>query len=231
MDMNDFNLNDFHEKLFALRDEAYKNFNAALLPNVDGISIIGVRMPVLRKFAKNFFAAGGAEAFLNCLPHEFHEENLLHAILVSEMKDYDACLAAVKKFLPYVNDWGVCDTFSPKIFKRYTGELEAEIFNWLHSDEEFTVRFGLSMLLKFYLDENFDAKYLQWAADVRLEKYYVQMMTAWFFATALAKHFDETKIYLEERRLSAGVHRKTIQKALESFRISEAQKEYLRGLR
>ena len=229
MTMN--NLNDLQKNLLALREDSYRNFSAQLLPTVDETLIIGVTIPQLRKFAKKYFADKDISQFLNNLPHKFHEENLLQAILISNMQDYAECLDAVKKFLPYINDWGVCDTFSPQIFKQHLTELEPEIFNWLNCDGEYFNRFGLSMLMKFYLDENFDVKYLKWAAEIRSDKYYAQMMAAWYFATALAKHYDETVIYLEERRLPKFIHRKTIRKAQDSYRISDEQKKYLRGLK
>ena len=226
--MNNFNLSEFHAKLTALRDTPAKNFSVSLLPTVDENFILGIKIPALRKFAKKFFADTDAAAFLNALPHKFFEENLIHAFIVADMKNYAECLAATEKFLPYIDNWGVCDSFVPKIFRRYLDELEPEISRWLQADGEYVVRFGLSLLMKFY---PFDAKHLNLAASARCEKYYSQMMAAWYFATALAKNFDAAAIFLEQRRLPRWVHNKTIQKARESLRLSDAQKKYLQGLK
>ena len=226
--MNNFNLSEFHAKLTALRDTPAKNFSVSLLPTVDENFILGIKIPALRKFAKNFFADTDAAAFLNALPHIFFEENLIHAFIVADMKNYAECLAATEKFLPYIDNWGVCDSFVPKIFRRYLDELEPEISRWLQADGEYVVRFGLSLLMKFY---PFDEKFLNLAASARCEKYYSQMMAAWYFATALAKNFDAAAIFLEQRRLPRWVHNKTIQKARESLRLSDAQKKYLQGLK
>lgn len=226
--MKNFNISEFRENLFTLRDVQNKNFSASLLPGVDEDFILGIKIDVLRKFTRKFFADTDAAAFLNCLPHEYYEENLIHALIVSAMQDYAECLDAVKKFLPYLDNWGVCDSFIPKIFSQHTEELEPEVLNWLQSDGEYIVRFGLSMLMRFY---PFDAKHLELAAGARCEKYYSQMMAAWYFATALGTNFDAAVIFLKERRLPKWIHNKTIQKALESSRVSDAQKKYLRGLR
>ena len=226
--MKNFSINEFQQNLFALRNAQNKNFSASLLPGVDEDFILGIQIDVLRKFIRKFLAHTDAAEFLNALPHKYFKENLIHVLLVSKMQDYSECLDAVKKFLPYVNNWGVCDSFIPKIFSQHTEELEPEILSWLQSDGEYFVRFGLSMLMRFY---PFDAKHLELAAGARCEKYYSQMMAAWYFATALGTNFDAAIIFLEERRLPKWINNKTIQKALESSRISDAQKKYLRGLR
>ena len=224
-------MNLLQEKLFELRDEGYKNFQAKLLPTVDKEKIIGVRSPALKKFAKKFFQDKDTAEFLNDLPHRYFEENSIHAAIISEMKNYSDCLQAVKNFLPYVDNWATCDSFIPKIFSKYTAELEGEIKIWLGSDKTYTVRFAILMLMKFYLEENFDEKYLRWVAKIKSAEYYVQMMAAWFFAEALVKQYDATIVYLEQKLLSPSVHKKTIQKAVESRRISLETKNYLKSLR
>lgn len=224
-------MNLLQEKLFELRDEGYKNFSAKLLPTVDKEKIIGVRSPALQKFAKKFFQNEDTAEFLNDLPHEYFEENSIHALIISEMKNYSDCLRAVKNFLPYVDNWGTCDSLIPKIFSRHTAELEGEIKIWLESEETYTVRFAISMLMKFYLGENFDEKYLHWVAKINSDEYYIEMMAAWFFAEALVKQYDAAIVYLEQKLLSPSVHKKTIQKAVESRRISFETKNFLKSLR
>ena len=219
------------EELFKLQDLKYRDFQAKLLPTVDKEKIIGVRSPELCKLAKKFFQDNDAENFLQDLPHKYFEENSIHTILICEMKNYSACLEEVKKFLPHLDNWGNCDSLIPKIFSKHTAELETEIKNWLASNSTFTVRFGILMLMKFYLGENFDRKYLKQVSEVQNKNYYVEMMAAWFFAEALIKQYDATIIYLQENLLSASVHRKTIQKAVDSRRISADKKIYLKSLR
>ena len=226
-----FDIENLRRELFNLRDETYRNFQAKSVPNVAKEKFIGVRTPALSRFAKKYFRDVDAQSFLNALPHKYFEENSIHASLISELKDFNECLSATKTFLPYVDNWATCDSISPKIFQQHTAELDAEISTWLKSEHVYTVRFGLSMLMKFYLDENFDVKYLERAAVVRSEEYYVQMMAAWLFATALAKHYDAAIKFLTTRRLSPPIHKRTIQKALESRRITAEQKIFLRGLR
>ena len=222
---------DFQKELLAQGNESYKKFTAKLVPNVDENFIIGLKWtPQLRTFTKNFFG-GNLEPFLNSLPHKYYEENLIHAHLISEMKNFFECLREVKKFLPYVDNWGVCDSIIPKIFKKHVQELEPEILNFLKSENPYAVRFALLMLLKFYLGENFNEKYLAAAAEIKSENYYVQMAAAWFFTEALIKQYDSAKIYLEQKKLVPWIQNKTIQKAVESYRISDAQKNYLRTLK
>ena len=228
---NIFDAENLRRELFKLRDETYRDFQAKSVPNVEREKFIGIRTPVLCSFAKKYFGDADKKSFLDDLPHKYFEENSIHALIVSEMKDFDECLTAVKNFLPHVDNWGTCDSISPKIFKRHTDELEAEISTWLSSKQPYTVRFGLSMLMKFYLGEKFHVKYLQRAANVHSENYYVNMMAAWLFATALAKHFDATIKFLTQRKLSPQVHNKTLRKALESRRITDEQKIFLRGLK
>ena len=224
-------MNFLQEKLFELRDEGYKNFQSKLLPTVDREKIIGVRTPALCKFAKEFFCDNDAEEFLNELPHKYFEENSIHSIIICEMKNYSECLRAVKNFLPYVDNWATCDSLIPKIFSKHTAELENEIKIWLKSDETFTIRFAVLMLMKFYLGKNFDEKYLHWVAKINSGGYYVEMMEAWFFAEALVKNYNAAIIFFEQKFLSPKVHHKAIQKAVESRRISLDIKNYLKSLR
>ena len=225
------NFEKLREKLFELQDEEFKNFQAKLLPTVDKEKIIGVRTPELKKFAKEFFTEETTEIFLNDLPHKYFEENFIHVVLLCEMKDFGSCLQGVKSFLPYVDNWAICDSLVPKIFSKHTEELETEIESWLKSNATYTLRFAILMLMKFYLDKNFNKKYLTWVATVRQNDYYVEMMAAWYFAEALIKQYNTAIIFLQENLLSASVHRKTIQKAVESRRISEDKKIYLKTLR
>lgn len=221
-------MTELQKKLFSLRDEEYKKFNLKLLPTVEKNSVIGVRMPELRKLVKNFFTPESAAAFMQNLPHEYHEENLIHAALISGMKNYSDCLSATKIFLPFVDNWAVCDSFNPKIFSRHTKEFEPEIKNFLRDEKTFTVRFGILMLMKFYSDEFFDDKHLQLVADVQSKNYYVQTAAAWYFAEVAAKNFDATISFLRDKKLSAGVHEKTIQKICESRKFSGEKKIFIK---
>ncbi|WP_019189366.1 DNA alkylation repair protein [Levyella massiliensis] len=219
------------EELFALQDVAYADFQAKLTPNIPRERFIGVRVPEARKLAKRLAQEPEAAIFLRDLPHTYYDENILHSLLLSEMKDYDACIAAVDAFLPYVDNWAVCDILSPKIFKKHKTALLEKIKEWSASKKTYTCRFGIEMLLSHFLDEDFKPAYLEIPASVHREEYYVRMMTAWFFATALAKQWDATIDYLEDRRLDTWTHNKTIQKARESKRITPKQKEYLKTLK
>ena len=219
------------ERLFALRDDDYAAFQRRLMPTVDPDTVIGVRTPVLRGLAKELRGTPEAETFLASLPHGYYDENNLHGFLISLMKDYGDALAAVDDFLPYVDNWATCDLLSPRAFAGHAGELLPEIKRWMGSGETYTVRFGLGMLMSHYLDGNFKPEYLELAAGVRSDEYYVNMMVAWFFATALAKQYDETLPYIAGRRLGAWAHNKAIQKAIESYRITDGQKAELRLLK
>ena len=224
-------MNELQKKLFELQDLKYRDFHSKLLPGIDKETIIGIRTPVLRKFAKEFKGKEEAEAFLQELPHHYYEENNLHMMLITGIRDYDVCLAEVKRFLPYINNWATCDSPMPKCFANHKEDLLPSIKNWIHSDHTYTIRYGIGALMNFYLDEDFKPEYLKLAAAVQSEEYYVNMMIAWYLATALAKQWDATIPYLEERKLSPWVHRKTIQKAVESYRITGEQKVYLKILR
>lgn len=228
---------DRHEivdRLFGMRDEKYASFQQSLLPTVDPASIIGVRTPALRQLAREIRQSAGPEelrAFLGILPHRYFDENQLHAFLISLEKDFAACISQVEAFLPYVDNWATCDQLSPKCFQKHRAELIPFIQKWLCDSHPFTVRFALGMLMQHYLDDAFDPVYLQWAAAVQSEEYYVNMMVAWYFATALAKQYDAALPYLENRRLSPWTHSKTIQKAVESYRIPDDRKACLKSLR
>lgn len=222
---------NIREELFALQDVEYGDFQAKLTPGIPRDSFIGVRVPDLRKLAKRLIKEPGTTEFLRELPHKYYDENMLHGLLLSEMKDYDTCISEVDQFLPYVDNWAVCDIMSPKIFKRDKAAILDKIKEWSASEKTYTCRFGIEMLMSFFLDEDFKPEYLDIPASVHSEEYYVQMMIAWFFATALAKQWDATVKYIEDQRLDTWTHNKTIQKARESYRITPEQKEYLKTLK
>ncbi|MBE6084770.1 MAG: DNA alkylation repair protein [Selenomonas ruminantium] len=222
---------DIQAELFALQDKKYQAFQSKLMPTVAPEQIIGVRTPALRKLAKEISKGEEAEGFLATLPHTYFEENQLHAFILSGMKDYEACMAQLEKFLPYVDNWATCDQMSPKIFKKHRQELIGRIKTWLTAKETYKVRFAIGMLMEHFLDEDFDLFYLQLAAQVRSEEYYVNMMTAWYFATALVKQYEAALPFIEGQALDVWTHNKAIQKAIESRRITTEQKTYLRTLK
>ncbi len=229
-------IDDIQKELFALRDEKYASFQKNLIPTESqeakpAEEIIGVRTPALRDLAKRLGKQEDISIFLDTLPHRYFDENQLHAFIISGMKDYDACMARLQAFLPYVDNWATCDQMSPKIFRKHKQELLGEIRKWIASDHTFTVRFGIGMLMEHYLDEDFDPQYPEMVAGLVSDQYYVNMMIAWYFATALAKQYDAVLPYIEQRRLSPWTHNKTIQKAVESYRITDEQKTYLRTLK
>lgn len=217
--------------LFELQDTEYRDFHAGLMPTVDKEKVIGVRTPVLRKYAGKLSGQPEAQEFLKTLPHTYYEENNLHGFLLEKIKDYDTCMGEMKKFLPYIDNWATCDGVAPKVFGRHKEELIKEIPGWLESGQTYVIRFGVNMLMRFFLDEDFKPEYAEKVAAIRSEEYYVKMVVAWYFATALAKQYDAVIPFLEERRLENWTHQKTIQKARESYRISPAQKEYLKTLK
>ncbi len=219
------------DKLFELKDEKYANFHSKLIPNIPREKIIGVRVPEMRRLAKEYFKSEESKLFLSSLPHKYYDENLLHGMLLSMIKDYDDCINELEKFLPYIDNWAVCDTISPKVFKNNKEKLIEKIKIWISSKETYVCRFGILMLMKHFLDDDFKPEYLEDVADIKSDEYYVNMMIAWFFATALSKHWAETIIYLEKEKLDVWVHNKTIQKARESYRIIARQKEYLKSLK
>ncbi|MEA4932734.1 MAG: DNA alkylation repair protein [Lawsonibacter sp.] len=218
-------------RLFELQDPKYKDFQCKLMPTVNPETVIGVRTPELRKLAKDYSKSPEAIIFLKILPHRYYEENNLHGFPIETIKDYDAAIAAVDAFLPYIDNWATCDLLSLKLFKKHLPELYEKIKVWLKSDKTYTVRFGIGMLMSFYLDEHFKPEMLALVAGVRSDEYYINMMIAWYFATALAKQYDETIPYIREQRLEKWTHNKAIQKAIESYRISDEFKVYLRTLK
>ncbi|MCQ2546265.1 MAG: DNA alkylation repair protein [Clostridia bacterium] len=222
---------NIQNELFKLQEIKYAEFQAKLTPTLAREKIIGVRVPEVRRLARAIYKEGAYEDFLKQLPHKYYDEDMLHGLILSEMKDYDACVAAVDTFLPYVNNWAVCDIMSPKVFKKHKPELMEKIKEWVSSKETYTCRFGMEMLMSHFLDDDFKPQYLKIPAAVRSEEYYVNMMTAWFFATALAKQWDATIPYIDNNKLDVWTHNKTIQKARESYRITDEQKEYLKGLK
>ncbi|MEG0751824.1 MAG: DNA alkylation repair protein [Oscillospiraceae bacterium] len=219
------------EQLFKMQDMGYREFNARLIPAIDKSTIIGVRTPALRKFSKEFAKSANADEFLQTLPHQYYEENNLHGFLIEQSRDYGNCIAELDAFLPYVDNWETCDLICPKVFGKHLPELLEKINEWLLSEHIYTIRFGMGMLMRFYLDDQFKPKYLQLVANVHSTEYYVNMMIAWFFATAMAKQYDAAVSYIEQRKLDKWTHNKTIQKAVESYRITDEQKTYLRTLK
>lgn len=222
---------DLQKQLFELQDLEYREFHSRLMPEIDIENIIGIRVPVLRAFAKQLAGTEMAERFIQELPHTYYEENNLHMMLITSIRDYDRCLYELQRFLPYIDNWATCDFPAPKCFAKHKQELLPEIRMWIVSGETYTIRYGIGMLMRLYLDEDFSPEYLDIVTGISSEEYYVNMMLAWYLATALAKQWEAVIPYLEERRLPDWVHRKTIQKAIESRRITEEQKAYLRSLR
>lgn len=220
---------EVREKLFALQDKAYQEFQKPLIPTVAPEAVIGVRTPALRKFAREFGKSPEALEFMKLLPHMYYEENNLHAFLIEGIGDYDKTIAAVDEFLPYIDNWATCDMKSPKVFYKHRPELLEKINEWIRSDHTYTIRFAIKMLMTHFLDEDFDPAYLSLVASVHSEEYYVRMMVAWYFATALHAQYEATLPILEDNRLEIWTHNKTIQKAVESYRITDEQKTYLRS--
>lgn len=216
--------------LFALRDEKYAEFQAKLTPSVDREVFIGVRVPEVRKLAKQLKDERIVADFMSELPHKYYDENMLHGLLISEIRDYEKAIEETDRFLPYVDNWAVCDIMSPKVFKKHKSQLLEKIREWTASGDTYTVRFGIEMLMSHYLDGDFMPEYLEIPAKLRSDEYYVNMMIAWFFATALAKQWNAAIPYLEQGRLDEWTHKKTIRKAIESYRITDEQKAYLRTL-
>ena len=219
------------EQLFALQDLEYKKFHSKLMPTVHPDVIIGVRTPELRKLAKMLKGTPEAEQFLTELPHQYYEENNLHGFLLESIKEFDACVTALNEFLPYVDNWATCDMMSPKALKKDLAKLYEWVKIWMASKETYTVRFGVNMLMKYYLEEEFRPEYPELVASIRSEEYYIKMVVAWYFATALAKQYEAVLPYLLEHRLDVWTHNKTIQKAVESYRITPEQKAFLKTLK
>ena len=223
------------ERLFQYQDKEYREFQSRLVPNISKDSMIGVRTPQMRSIAKEFFGTESAASFLKELPHKYYEENMIHFFLLSMIKDFDQCVEKLEIFLPYIDCWPVCDQSSPKTFKKNHEKLLPLIKKWISSEHIYTARFGMRMLMNEFLDSDFKSEYLSWVADKKspsgLDDYYLKMMQAWYFATALAKQYDQSIIYIEKHKLDVWTHNKAIQKAIESFRVSDEHKEYLRSLK
>jgi 3-methyladenine DNA glycosylase AlkD len=224
-------IEEIRTRLFELQDIKYRDFQSGLIPTAEKEMFIGVRTPDLRKYAKELAKTEGIDEFLSDLPHKYFDENQLQAFIISEIKDYDKCVKELNNFLPFVDNWATCDQMSPKVFKKHKNELLKEIPKWLKSDKTYTIRFAIGMLMQHFLDEDFDEKYLEEVSKIRSDEYYINMMIAWYFATALAKQYESTILYIQNRRLDVWTHNKTIQKAIESYRITDEAKEYLRGLK
>lgn len=222
---------EVQKQLFAMQDKDYQTFQSKLMPTVPAEKVIGMRTPVLRKLAKQLAGTAQAEVFLHSLPHEYYEENNLHAFLTESIRDYDTALAETERFLPYIDNWATCDCFCPKVFAKHREELLGPVRRWLDSGETYTMRYAMNVLMRYYLDEAFRPEYLAWVAGVRSEEYYLNMMRAWYFATALAKQPQAALPWLTEKRLDVWTHNKTIQKAVESYRIPDEMKRQLRALR
>lgn len=223
---------EIRSRLFDMQDIEFKKFQCKLIPGVNSDTVIGVRTPLLRKLAKEIFKSDDYEEFIRDLPHEYYEEVNLHGMIICMVSDYDEAIHELNKLLPYVDNWASCDLLScKKAFKENLDKLETDVKRWISSGDTYTVRFGIGVLLEFYLDDAFDLKYLEWVARVESDEYYIRMMKAWYFATALAKQYDEAIPYIENHRLEEWVHRKTIQKAKESFRVSDDAKAYLNTLK
>lgn len=218
-------------RLNEVKDDKYKDFQTKLVPNINHDTILGIRTPDMRKIAKEVFENNDFDSFLNELPHKYYEENLIHFFVISMIKDFDKCIEETERFLPYVDCWPVSDQATPKSFRKNHDKLLPYIKKWIKSKHIYTARFGIRMLMNEYLDDDFKEEYLNLVASVKGDDYYLKMMIAWFFATALAKKYEKTILYFENHRLSEWVHKKAIQKAIESYRISDEHKKYLRSLK
>lgn len=224
-------IRDVQKKLFEMQDIRYRDFHAKLVPTMEKDKFIGIRTPMLRKFASEFGKTEESKLFLKVLPHQYYEENNLHGLLIEQIRDYDKCLEELERFLPFIDNWATCDLLALHMMKKHRGVFIREVYRWMESDQPYTIRFGIGMLIRYYLDEEFKPEYPEKVAAIRSEEYYVNMMRAWYFATALAKQYEKVLPFLEERRMDVWTHNKTIQKAIESYRITPEQKAYLRTLR
>ena len=224
-------MKNIKEELFKMQDKKYRDFQVKLFPTLKPDTIIGVRTPELKKYAKKLIKENEYLSFLEELPHKYFDENQLHAFIISEIKDYEESIIYVNKFLPYIDNWATCDQLSPKAFKKNYDRLLKSINKWIKSKKTYTIRFGIGMLMQYYLDDNFKEDYLEKVCNIKSNEYYVNMMRAWYFATALAKQYQKTIPYIEKHKLDTWTHNKTIQKAIESYRINNEQKEYLKSLK
>lgn len=222
---------EIRQKLFTMQDIDYREFHSKLVPTIDKERIIGIRTPILRKYSKELSKDKNIDIFLNTLPHCFYEENNLHAFCIEQEKDYDKCILLLNEFLPYVDNWATCDSISPPIFAKHKDKLISQIQIWLKCSDIYAVRFGLKCLMTHYLDDEFKSEYLKIASSVRSDEYYIKMMISWFFATALTKQYEKTLPYIENNLLDIWIHNKTIQKCVESYRITTEQKEFLKTLK
>ncbi len=218
------------KELFKLRDLIFRDFNAKLIPNIDNEAFIGVKTPQLRQFAKEIYKNGEYKDFITALPHKYFEENQLHAFIISQIADFDMAIFELERFLPYVDNWATCDQLIMKAIAKNPEKILDKIDLWLENDKTYTVRFAIGLLMRYFLNERFDKKYLQKVSAVKSDEYYINMMIAWYFATALAKQWEDSIKYIEEKRLDTWVHNKTIQKANESLRITEKHKTFLKEL-
>lgn len=223
--------NEIRNKLLSLGDDSYRDFHSKLIPTVDKSRIIGVRTPVLREFSKELYKQGEYKDFLKALPHEYYDEDNLHAFLIEKEKDFTKCIALIDELLPYIDNWATCDMLSPKCFKKEKAKLYEKALQWIKSDKTYVVRYGIGCLMKYFLDEDFNENHLKIVSEIESDEYYINMMIAWYFATALAKQYESTIAYIVDRRLPIWIHNKAIQKAVESKRINNDTKAYLRTLR
>lgn len=221
-------MTEIQKTLFSLRDEKYREFNSSLIPTVDKDVVIGVRTPELRKYAKELWKNGQGREFIKNLPHKYYEENNLHAFILEKITDFDVIVSELDKFLPFVDNWATCDSMNPKIFAKYPEKTKELAVRWINSEHVYTVRYGIGLLMRYFLDDNFSADVLEIVADIRSDEYYINMMIAWFFATALAKQYDSALPYITAVRLDIWCHNKTIQKAVESYRLTNGKKEFLK---
>ncbi len=222
---------DITSELFLFKDEKFKEFNAKLIPAVDKSVVIGVKTPELKKIAKELISSGKSKAFISELPHKYFEENQIHAFIISEIKDFDEAVSELEKFLPFIDNWATCDQLISKAIKKTPEKILPQIDVWINSGEAYTVRFAIGLLMRYFLDERFEEKYLERVAQIKSDEYYVNMMCAWYFSTALAKQYEKTLPYFKEKKLSVWVHNKSIQKAKESYRVSDRQKEELNKMK
>ena len=220
-----------YKRLLSYQDEKYKEFQSKLVPNIDKKTIIGVRTPQIRNIVKEIFGTEEATIFLQSLPHQYYEENLIHFFLISKIKDFNDCIKETERFLPYINCWPVCDQATPLVFKKNHDRLLPFVKKWINSDHIYTARFGIRMLMSEFLNDDFKDEYLELVSSKKGDDYYLKMMIAWFFATALAKQYKATIKYIENKSLNPWIHKKAIQKAIESYRVSDEHKEYLKKLR
>lgn len=226
-------MTSIQKELFELQDKEYREFHAKLVPTIDKETIIGIRVPILRKFTKTYYKEHKAECneFINQLPHKYFEENNFHAFILEEEKDIDVLFKKLDEFLPYVDNWATCDSLKPKVFKKNKETLENKCYEWMNSEDVYVIRFGIEQLMNYFLDEDFNLRQVKAIVKVKNDDYYVKMMVAWYFATALSKQWDEIIPFIEKKKLEPWTHNKAIQKAIESYRITSEQKEYLRSLK